>query len=55
LRNQEFDEEYAKIINRFTIQFAQNFCKTNGAINWDKLVQFVSARKAKTVYPLDKR
>jgi len=42
-RNEEFYEMYAKIINLFTVQFAESFCE-NGAINWDKLVAYNSAQ-----------
>ncbi len=29
-------------INRFTIEFAKDFCHENGQIDWEKLVEFVS-------------
>lgn len=41
-RNEEFSKEYAKVINRFTAQFFEDFCN-DGAIDWDKLVAFNSA------------
>lgn len=41
-------------INRFTIEFAKDFCLPNGRIDWGKLVRFVSedipARDAKKKY-----
>ena len=43
-RNDEFLEEYAQIINRFTLEFNQKFV-INGQINWDNLVRFNSAEK----------
>lgn len=43
--NQEFDEEYAKIVNRFTREFSQEYCDDSGAIMWEKLVKFNSAKK----------
>jgi hypothetical protein len=43
-RNEEFLNEYARIINLFTQEFVTRFCK-NGAINWETLVAFNSARK----------
>lgn len=41
-RNDEFLQKYAECINLFTLEFSQKFCKTNGAIDWDKLVEFNS-------------
>jgi len=45
-RNQEFSEDYGRILNLFTNQFFQDFC-TDGKIDWDKLVKFNSGRKKK--------
>ncbi|MGB4223515.1 MAG: PmeII family type II restriction endonuclease [Syntrophorhabdus sp.] len=39
-RNDEFSEEYAKVINRFTLEFATDYCDQNGSILWEKLVIF---------------
>lgn len=44
-RNDEFIESYAQIINLFTKDFANGFCKKNGTINWEKLVRFNSGQK----------
>ena len=45
-RNNDFEELYAQIINKFTLEFSLDFCSKNGAIDWNKLVQFNSqARK----------
>jgi hypothetical protein len=41
-RNEEFLEAYAGIINRFTQEFISKFCD-DGAINWQRLVQFNSS------------
>ncbi len=43
--NEQFDEEYAKVINRFTLEFSQEYCDTAGSINWEKLVKFNSGKK----------
>jgi len=43
-RNQEFLEEYSKIVNLFTSEFSQNFCK-DGKIDWESLVKFNSSKK----------
>jgi hypothetical protein len=43
-RNEEFLEAYSQIINKFTVEFARDFCD-DGKINWEKLVKFNSAIK----------
>lgn len=42
-RNDDFMQSYAQMINKFTKEFADTFCKNDGSINWDKLVRFNSA------------
>jgi len=44
-RNDRFNEEYSKVINKLTIEFAQGYCDDSGAINWEKLVKFNSGKK----------
>jgi len=44
-RNDEFLEEYSEIINRFTLEFSQQFCR-DGRIDWDALVRFNSSASA---------
>lgn len=41
--NEEFDSKKSRIINRFTGEFIKDFCKENGEILWDKLVEFNSS------------
>lgn len=43
-RSQEYEIEYAKQINIFTKQFADEFC-VDGNINWNKIVQFNSGKE----------
>lgn len=43
-RNEQFMQEYAKVINRFTFEFIQKFCDTNGNILWEEIVKFNSAK-----------
>ncbi|OPY37544.1 MAG: hypothetical protein A4E35_01460 [Methanoregula sp. PtaU1.Bin051] len=50
-RNEEFMNEYSMLLNRFSKQFMDNFCKENGQIDWEKLVEFNSG---KTVMKLTK-
>lgn len=45
-RNEEFLKAYAKIINQFTLKFAQEFCE-EGEINWQSVVAFSSKKKEK--------
>jgi hypothetical protein len=41
--NEDFVTSYSQMINKFTKEFSNIFCKDNGEIDWDKLVQFNSA------------
>ncbi len=42
-KNEAFQQAYASIVNKFTLEFARDFCE-DGVINWDKLVAFNSSR-----------
>lgn len=41
-KNDEFMRSYSKMINMFTKEFSNIFCKDNGDIDWAKLVKFNS-------------
>ncbi|MBO2619023.1 PmeII family type II restriction endonuclease [Shewanella algae] len=41
-RNNRFSDEYAKVLNKFTLEFSINYCKDSGAIDWEKLLAFNS-------------
>ncbi|MFA5690002.1 MAG: PmeII family type II restriction endonuclease [Kiritimatiellales bacterium] len=43
-KNEQFKEEYSKVINRFTVEFAKQYCDKNGAILWEALVKFNSGK-----------
>ena len=43
-RNDEFLTSYSQIINLFTKEFSNTYCKPNGDIDWEKLVRFNSER-----------
>jgi hypothetical protein len=43
-KNDDFREKYAAMINRFTKEFIELFCDTNGNIEWKKLVEFNSGK-----------
>lgn len=45
-RNDDFIQSYSQMINKFTREFAETFCKNDGSINWEKLVQFNSGMNA---------
>jgi len=41
-QNDDFVKSYSQMINKFTREFANEFCKDNGEIDWEKLVKFNS-------------
>ncbi len=41
-KNDDFMKSYSKMINKFTRDFSNSFCKDDGEIDWNKLVQFNS-------------
>ncbi|ACS83840.1 PmeII family type II restriction endonuclease [Musicola paradisiaca] len=41
-RNDKFNYEYASVLNKFTMEFTQNYCTEKGAIDWEKLLRFNS-------------
>ena len=43
LKNDEYELLYSSRINRFTSEFTNTFCKENGEIDWNKLVQYNSS------------
>jgi hypothetical protein len=49
-RNEEFLEEYAKVVNLFTLQFLKTYCEPDGSINWNLILQKYSGMKNSTVY-----
>jgi hypothetical protein len=44
-KNSEFMNSYSQMINKFTFEFATNFCDKDGKIDWQQLVRFNSAQK----------
>ena len=44
-RNDEFHEAYGRALTRFTQQFTAEFCDTDGAIQWPKIVDLTSRSK----------
>ena len=41
-RNETFQIEYGKVINRFTAEFIKDFCLADGAIRWNQIVELNS-------------
>ena len=46
-KNDDFLKSYSQMINKFTKEFTQDFCKDSGEIDWAKLVRFNSGKTAK--------
>ncbi|MDR0415379.1 MAG: cytosolic protein [Prevotellaceae bacterium] len=42
-KNDEFVKSYSQMINKLTKEFANDFCKDNGEIDWEMLVRYNSA------------
>lgn len=42
-KNDEFINSYSQMINKFTIEFSLEFCRSDGSIDWRKLVEFNSS------------
>lgn len=42
-KNEEFEKQYAILINKFTSEFSSEFCQ-NGIINWKKIVELNSKK-----------
>lgn len=43
-KNDEYSKLYSNMINRFTKEFTSDYCKDNGEIDWEKIVQFNSSK-----------
>lgn len=46
-KNDDFLKSYSKMINKFTREFANDFCLESGEIDWKKLVQYNSKQENK--------
>ena len=44
-KNDVFNKEYSKVINRFTNEFFEEYCQSDGSIDWEKLLKFNSGKK----------
>jgi hypothetical protein len=43
-KNEKFSEEYIRVINKFTLEFSEEYCSREGVILWEKLVKFNSSK-----------
>ncbi|OIN95802.1 MAG: cytosolic protein [Deltaproteobacteria bacterium CG1_02_45_11] len=43
-KNEQFHEAYAKVVNKFTLEFIENFCDPSGAIHWEKVLKYNSGK-----------
>ncbi len=43
-KNEQFMQEYDKVLNKFTLEFLNAFCDTDGNIRWEDIVKFNSAK-----------
>lgn len=43
-KNEQFQEAYGGILNRFVASFVQDFCQADGRIDWAKLVAYNAAK-----------
>jgi len=44
-KNEEFLEQYGKVVNRFCLEFIEMFCDSEGAIKWEAVIEFNSGKK----------
>lgn len=42
--DEQFQSEYPKVVNRFSREFLQDFCNTDGEINWTEIVELNSGK-----------
>ena len=41
-RNEKFNKEYGKVVNKFTLEFSRTYCKPSGEIDWNLLLKYNS-------------
>jgi hypothetical protein len=44
-KNDSFLNSYSLMINKFTREFSNEFCDSNGVINWNKIIEYNSQYK----------
>lgn len=43
-KNEQFHEAYAKVVNKFTLEFIEKYCDPSGAIHWEKVLKYNSGK-----------
>ncbi|HBH27707.1 MAG TPA: cytosolic protein [Desulfofustis sp.] len=43
-KNAQFTEAYSNVVNKFSLEFMEMFCDSNGKIHWEKVIQFNSEK-----------
>ncbi len=43
-KNEQFHEAYSKVVNKFTLEFIENYCDPGGAIHWEKILKYNSGK-----------
>jgi len=43
-KNDQFYEEYGKVVNKFSSEFIDLFCDSEGLIHWEKVIKFNSGK-----------
>lgn len=44
-KNEEFYNKYSQVLNKFTLEFMQDFCTPDGEIIWGEIVKLTSGKK----------
>lgn len=47
-KNEQFMQEYNRVINKFTLEFMKDFCDVDGNMLWEEIVKFSSANTPAT-------
>ena len=48
-KNDEFLENYQKVVNKYVKEFLNEYCNDDGSINWEKIVEVNSGKKEKNI------
>ncbi|MDE6629725.1 MAG: cytosolic protein [Muribaculaceae bacterium] len=46
--NEDYERQYAMMVTRFTKDFANGYCRSDGSIDWDKIVMLNSGTRGKS-------
>lgn len=48
-KNEEYQKEYGRMINKFTLEFISNYCDAEGNIDWERIVHLNAAIKVQKI------